>query len=631
MQTQSSSGIVLSSLSKFLDHDNAASMCLIADAIPQIVWIARPNGDFEFYNQAWRVFTGLALEESITCGWESALHPDDLHECRRHWLNAVRTGTAFETECRFRRASDGMYRWHLIRGHALKNDAGTVIKWIASSTDINDQKIAQHALREVVEEVERQVKERTAELLTTNMQLLEAISERRRAAALQEQDTQRLNDIIATQAHLVQAGLNLPSFLTLAAEKIHRLTGATGTVVEIIDGGDVVSAAAAGITVPFIGFRTRIADTLSGLCIRRGQILRCDNANDDPRVDLDACRKVGAVSLLVAPLYSKGNAVGALKILSDVPDAFGQRDAQTLELMAGLLGAAIAQQVYVESNERLLAERTHALTALQTEVENRLYSEQQLREAEHRTRLLLESSHDGFFSVNTDGGIVDWSREAENMFGWLRHEVMGKPFLALLFPEYARARVVAEFERIISNEKIALTNRRLEVTVLHRFGGAKSVELSISSRHDRDTQVVDVFARDIGRHRKTESRLAGREKTLRAIADHVPAWIAYIDAEEQYIFANAYYRTQSGIDPDGMIGRSLREVIGEIRYADMKDGVSDALRGKQVGYERTVNMKNGGVRQHVRYFPDIAEDGTVLGFYSIVTKVDESEKNTLDG
>jgi PAS domain S-box-containing protein len=606
-------------------------MHLIADAIPQIVWIANPRGDLEFFNQAWRGFTGLALEESIERGWEAVLHPEDIPEWRTYWLDALLSGVAFETECRIRRASDGMYRWHLSRAHAFRNDDGTVIKWVGSSTDINDQKVAQQALHEVVEGVEQQVKERTAELLTTNMQLLDAISERRRAAAMQERDTQRLNDIIATQALLVQAGLNLPSFLKLAAEKIHRLTGATGTVVEIIEGNDVVSAAATGITVPFLGFRTSMAGSLSGLCIRRRQILKCDNAGDDPRVNKEACLKVGAVSLVVAPLYNKGAAIGALKILSDMPTAFDQRDVQTLELMAGLLGAAVAQQVHMASNERLLAERTNALTALQTEIENRLHSEQQLREAEQRTRLLLETSHDAFFSVNGDGIILDWSSQAEKMFGWLRHEVVGKQFAALLIPEYARARLLAEIDQINLAGKTTEINKRMALTALHRFGGAKSIELSIASVRDGEAQIVNGFVRDIGRHRKTESRLAGRENTLRTIADNLPAWIAYIDAEERYLFANTYYFTQSGINPDDIIGRSLTDVVGESRYAGMKDSVSEAIRGNEMRYEQTVNTKNGAIRQHVHYVPDIAENGVVLGFYSVVINASELEENNASG
>ena len=342
--------------------------------MPQIVWIAAPDGTIEYFNQAWLDFTGHALEESLGQGWEFVVHPNDLDKCRAQWLAAVQTGTELETECRLHRASDGAYRWHLCRAQVLRDDTGALIKWVGNCTDIDDQKVAQQALREAVSSVERQVKERTAELLTTNLQLLDAISERRRAASIHEQDTQRLNDIIATQALLAQAGVNLPSLLNLAAQKIHRLTGATGTIVELIEQDDLVSAAAFGSTVPFVGFRLNMSESMSGLCIRKRRILKCDNSFDDPRVDQAACLMVGAVSLLVAPLYNKGTAIGVLKILSSTPNAFGQRDVQTLELMAGLLGAAIAQQVRLQSSERLLAERTEALSALQAEMENRLRS-----------------------------------------------------------------------------------------------------------------------------------------------------------------------------------------------------------------------------------------------------------------
>jgi PAS domain S-box-containing protein len=176
-------------------------------------------------------------------------------------------------------------------------------------------------------------------------------------------------------------------------------------------------------------------------------------------------------------------------------------DVQTLELMAGLLGAAIAQQVHIQSNERLLAERADALSALQAEIENRLRSEQQLREAEQRTRVLLESSHDAFFSMSSEGVIVDWNGQSESLFGWLRQEAAGKQFAALLIPEHARPGLSAELEQIIGSIETPAFKRRIELTALHRLGSSISIELSISSIRDGAEQLAYVFIRDIGRHK----------------------------------------------------------------------------------------------------------------------------------
>ena len=595
-------------------------MRLIADAMPQIVWIAAPDGIIEYFNRAWLDFSGHALEQSLGQGWESVLHPDDLDRCRTRWLTAVQISAQFETECRFRRASDRAYRWHLCRAHALKDEAGTTVKWIGSCTDIDDQKAAQQALQEAVADVERQVRERTAELLTTNMQLLDAISERRQASAIHEQDTQRLNDIIATQAMLVQAGLNMPSFLNLAVEKIHRLTGAAGAVVELVEGDNLVYAAATGNTAQFVGLRLKISGSLSGLCIQRRQILRCDDTSNDPRVDLAACRKIGAASMLVAPLYNNGAAIGVLKILSSVPDAFGQRDVQTLELMAGLLGAAIAQQAHMQSSERLLAERTEALATLQAEVENRLRSERQLYSIERHTRMILESSHDALFSVNRDRLIVDWNDQAEILFGWTRAEAAGRHFAALLVAEDEKADFVSQAEQIIGRGEAAIAGKRVALAVRHRLGQRVPVELLISPLYDSDADIVYFFVRDLSARKQAEARLFRKELAFRAIADKLPAWVAYIDAQQRYRYANGYYLTESGINPAELLGRSLMDIVGARRYAGMKDWIGKVMNGMEVRYERIDHTNRGAVRKQVHYLPDIDENGTVAGFYSIVAK-----------
>src|SRR6476661_9552666 len=79
----------------------------LADAMPQIVWTARPDGRLDYYNQRWFDYTGITLDETQGRGWEMLLHPDDFPKSNDKWTEALRTGETFETEYRFKRASDG--------------------------------------------------------------------------------------------------------------------------------------------------------------------------------------------------------------------------------------------------------------------------------------------------------------------------------------------------------------------------------------------------------------------------------------------------------------------------------------------------------------------------------------------
>ncbi|WP_333177875.1 PAS domain S-box protein [Microcoleus sp. AT9_A5] len=119
---------------------------VLAEAIPQIVWTARPDGWLDYYNQRWFEYTGLTLEETQGWGWQLPLHPDDVEDAVESWKTSVETGKTYEVEYRFKRASDGAYRWHLGRALPVRDAEGKILKWFGTCTDIDDrQRLAQTA------------------------------------------------------------------------------------------------------------------------------------------------------------------------------------------------------------------------------------------------------------------------------------------------------------------------------------------------------------------------------------------------------------------------------------------------------------------------------------------------------
>ncbi|HEX8847630.1 MAG TPA: PAS domain S-box protein [Pyrinomonadaceae bacterium] len=123
----------------------------LADAMPQIIWTARPDGYLDYYNRRWSDYTGMTVEQTEGWGWQPVLHPDDVERCLRRWATAVETGEAYDIEYRFRRASDGTYRWHLGRAVPMRNEQGEIVKWFGTCTDIDDQKRAEESLRFIAE------------------------------------------------------------------------------------------------------------------------------------------------------------------------------------------------------------------------------------------------------------------------------------------------------------------------------------------------------------------------------------------------------------------------------------------------------------------------------------------------
>jgi PAS domain S-box-containing protein len=111
----------------------------LTNALPQVVWTARPDGVVDYLNQRWEQLTGLPLEELGDSGWLVAVHPDDVLRCRQLFSEALRTAQPFSVECRLRRA-DGTYRWHLCRALPEFDAAGHIAAWLGTHTDIADQK-----------------------------------------------------------------------------------------------------------------------------------------------------------------------------------------------------------------------------------------------------------------------------------------------------------------------------------------------------------------------------------------------------------------------------------------------------------------------------------------------------------
>lgn len=129
----------------------------LADNIPVIVWTAKPDGNYDYYNQRWFEYTGKTFDESKGWGWQSVVHPDDLSPSLIAWNNSLKTGEPFKVEDR-KMGQDGIYRWHL--GHALpfKNDKNKIIAWFGICTDIDDQKKAMQKKDEFISVASHELK-----------------------------------------------------------------------------------------------------------------------------------------------------------------------------------------------------------------------------------------------------------------------------------------------------------------------------------------------------------------------------------------------------------------------------------------------------------------------------------------
>ena len=284
---------------------------LVAKATTDAIWDWDLTTDALWWNDGMEALFGYPPEE-LEPGiesWTSRLHPEDLDRVV-HGIHAVidEGGTNWSDEYRFRRR-DGSYAFALDRGFIIRHESGKPLRMVGGMTDITNQKRAE--------------------------------KEARRAAEIQA-------SIVAIQEEISSAAMELQPVMDLITERVRDLTGATGGVIELLEGDEMVYRAVSGIPASHVGLRLDRKRTLSGLALERGEVLVCDDSETDGRVDREACRKVGARSMVVVPLMADDRAIGVLKVLSGRPRAFAPRDVGNLQILAGTLGSVIQRNRLME-------------------------------------------------------------------------------------------------------------------------------------------------------------------------------------------------------------------------------------------------------------------------------------------
>ena len=171
---------------------------LAIDTIPGLVWTARPDGHIDFLNQRWLEYTGLTLEQATGCGWEVAVHPEDLPDLVAYWRSVLAAGMPGETEARLRRF-DGEYCWFLFRGVPLYDEEGHLVKWYVQTTDIEDRKRAEALLTGEKQLLEMVARGRSLhDVLTALCGFLEATAPGSRCSILlYDPERKRLHSIAA--------------------------------------------------------------------------------------------------------------------------------------------------------------------------------------------------------------------------------------------------------------------------------------------------------------------------------------------------------------------------------------------------------------------------------------------------
>ena len=210
--------------------------------------------------------------------------------------------------------------------------------------------------------------------------------------------------------------------MQMSVDLLCSVFGRGGVVVELVDGDEMVYAAIDAEHARYAGTRLSRTASLSGQAAREGRLLHCADVEGDPRVDRAACAAIGIRSMVCAPLFQDGQAVGVLKAFDSASDAFDQDDIEAVALVAETLGAALAKQLDYGEREGLLVELAMAKDEAEAEAK--------------RARMAEAMGGLGHWRFDYVRQRIDWSDQMYDLHGLSRGSAIDtEAVMAMVHPE----------------------------------------------------------------------------------------------------------------------------------------------------------------------------------------------------
>ncbi|KDR36797.1 histidine kinase [Caballeronia grimmiae] len=421
----------------------------------------------------------------------------------------------------------------------------------------------------------------------------------------------------ATFASLAHSRLPLPEYLQKVTDTLREVADVSSSVIEWIEGDELVYRAASGAAARHVGTRLPSAGSLSGLCITRQEALVSRNTATDHRVDRAACQAVGAASMVVAPVIHEGRSVAVLKLISGEPEQFGQADIAILNAFCACIAETIAREEIAQEHRRLVEQHASVSATLSVESSLRVEFEKKLADALRRRRTVLDNAHIAFVSIDEAGMVIYWNEAATRLFGWRAQEVMNRELAQFIVPERHRAAHRAGLTRYLATGEARVIDTRVELPAKRRDGSEFTAELTISEVWYEGQRQFTCFIHDItDRLRATEAN-----QRLRLLIDSVSDYAIYmLDSNGIVRSWNDGAHALYGYTAEEAIGRHLAlfytpDELGRDRPGDI---IRRAIEHGRVEHEGWRVRKDGSeFWAHVTLSAMPSKEGSAQDFVAI--------------
>ena len=537
----------------------------LANALPQFIWVSDLEGNIQFLNRYWFDYTGLPEDGAWSEDRTQVVDPEDLAATYQAWFEARQTGREATFEYRVKRASDGVWRWHLGIFKPEHDQNGRVQRWVGVGIDIHDR---------------REAENRTRLLAESGIALV---------SSLNYEETLR-----------AVARLAVPTFADWSAvDLIDERQQIQRVAVEHSDPARVEFAHEFHRRYPSRN------DDATWQAIRTGKsffladipdALIEDRARDPEHARM--VRELNVRSFIVAPMVAHGRVLGVLTFAT-----------------------AESGRRYTQSDVALAEDLAHRGAMA---IDNaRLHAAVQSNEA--RLRLLFDTAGEGICLCNLDGRAVLANPRAAELFGCSQEELTGRSLFDFI-PEEAREIARSGFHRRAEGDMSAPREypvRRNDGTVrwLRVFANV------LRDRDGKVDGVLGMFS-DVTELRAAIEELRASERRFRELANAVPAFVWTTDPGGSLTFLNDPWYAYTGLTPEQSIATGWASAIAPEDQQRVLAAWEDA-RQREMPYtvETRYRSAQGEYRWFMaRAVPIRDEEGRIVQWYGTSTDIHEAKR-----